>query len=546
MAADSAVTLKENDLIKFGGTTSEFVVERMNFTVLTDGLKRKENVDLIRILSKQFLFQTCNHEQLQQQQESSLLVVYDEPIKSFFDKSLLFGLAHDANFVTIDYFSQLTKDSNNFSVALVQPTCPAFFSANLLLPKSGRKDIFKKIFEGCGCSQVYALEEETLDILRSFLHKQNVQFSQLTMNKTATQMVDIRFCDLLVVSDASDVKSLKFIETSRVIKLKSLIEAFVRVDGRYLDIENVYANVNLPNPNPEAKIKIISDPHRDDAEFIFISLRTAANIKEPFVKEFTRELVVKERPVSASTTTISFDSAASVTPFDPSSSAYEGPSLTCVVPIPANFLRSKSAVTQTQTQSELELEERAIDSLLPSKKGFVKCHPVSYCPGSIPALIGPEQLQQVSNVVSTNPNADGKLKRRILVKDSWLAEDDQIDQVPVKLKPKSAVEAVKERKDFFNAAIPNKENSCALKSTSVFGNNASPLIDLTDTIMSNTNINTTSIPVTLSTNGYSNTTNNTSTSTTAATIKPTATEAPTPATATSKFQSSFFKSLAKK
>lgn len=74
-------------------------------------------------------------------------------------------------------------------------------------------------------------------------------------------------------------------------------------------------------------------------------------------------------------------------------------SLTSLLPCPVDFLRRPD-----------------------KKQKFIKCHPKHHRPGTIPALIGPDQLKAPSQVATMPVVASSK--RRILVKDSWLAEDD--------------------------------------------------------------------------------------------------------------------------
>lgn len=476
------VQLKHGDTVKFGGATSEFVVEAKDFTVYT---KSQKNKGMFRELKAQFGIEVVTNVQ-----EAAYFVIDDNEQINEIDTDLISAFLSCKCIVSPYYFSQLLQ-SNTMSLGLIQPTITSkMFPVDCWLPRKERLNVLRNAFEGIKRFVLLGGDknENMVKIIGNALGIE-------TKSIQSYELRELKFNELFVVSSIyPDAKDLK--DPIRTVKYQSIIEAVVRCDGKLIEINTVY---------PE-KLK---EPERN------VTVDEQPKERPSFLKETPSSIEPKERvllvdqyqsmSIERLPSSIELPLPAPVNDFSfPQDLDYKGPSLTAVVPMPAKLLRP----TQSQSSS-VEPDTNG------KKPKFVKCHPRHRLPGTIPALFGPDQLQPCRPTTITNSNITGNvqgLKRRVLVKDSWLAEDDLVDEDAQG--SSAATIVVKENK--LQRNIEQVTNSYTITNVNK-SNQTNAINQSTTNISSNTN----TIPLSATTTNITNPASN------------------------SKFQSSFFKNLSK-
>ena len=314
---------------------------------------------------------------------------------------LLNAMARQATIVRFDYFSQL-RLGNTFHEGLVQPavTPGLFFTGNHLLARQSRKFLLAE-----------ALSSVRYLICLNEKHFQLLSALQLVLGKcsvTSTVPATIPYCDLIVVGEAElHNPPIKLSQRSRFISIDSIVEAFILSNDTLLRIESL-------EPEPIREVSVIETGN----EIVNDSVAEIVN-------EIVNESVISGNPSTQSTPLLSSLSSTSI-----QASRSNSSSLVLVESIPQSFLRNPPHPHSTSLQSK-------------NTKRFVKCHPITRAPQSIPALLGPDQLRLTTNNTINNnttksaPKRDDQ-KKRILVRDDWLAEDGFAEGQPVrivKLKP---------------------------------------------------------------------------------------------------------------
>lgn len=309
---------------------------------------------------------------------------------------LLAAMAHQAAIVRFDFFAQL-RLANAFSEALIQPSIGPglFFTENHLLPRGSRQQLLSSAFSSV--RQLVCSEEEHFDLLsalQSVLGKCQVVLKQSD---------NIPYCDLIVVKDSElHAPPIKLTQRSRVISLDSIIEAFILNNESHLRIESIEP---VPAPLIESLVE---------------SLVKAEPVSEKVGPSPITEQIAIKPPISLSTTTSRTSS------------------LVQVETIPQNFLRTPPIPT---TNPQVK-----------NTKRFIKCHPTTRLPQSIPTLLGPDQLHLTTAKI---PAKKDEPRKRVLVRDEWLAEEAFSEGQPVrvvKVKPAQAenvkpVEALKKQNE---------------------------------------------------------------------------------------------------
>lgn len=444
--------IKSGDKIKFGGASSEFILELKDFSVFVK-TNNPNYLNEMRVSGSKFDFEIKNSVI-----EAAYFILDTEEI----DSDLIKALILSKFIVSSAYFSQLLSNNySSFSLALMQPRIPSF-PLDCWIPQKSRLVTLKTAFDGIKC---FILSPDC----RNFV-VDSVKFigNILEINvKMVSDIGNLKFNELLMSSEGNLAELIQV--PIRKLEFESLVDALIRNDGNLIEINTIYPVKSLNNLNN----KTINDNYEEVHDEI-PQIVSVPSVNQP---------------------------------------VYSGRSLTIVHPMPSNFIRKLQAASTAPAPNPSPLIP--IPSSKPPK--FVKCHPIHRQPGTIPALIGPDQLEPSTG----RPEfaLGGKLsltgtsnaKRRVLVKDSWLAEDDFEDgrgagvavEAELKIKKESGLKlSVKE--NLSEAGDANTKS----KETEIETINVSKKVQLTTTIASTT---------------------------------PTISS-----TTTSKFQSSFFKNLSNK
>jgi hypothetical protein len=379
----SPVQLKHGDTVKFGGASSEFVVEAKDFSVYVKSQRTKR---FFKVLKEKFGVDIVSS-----LQEAAYFVLDDDEEINEVDPDLISAFLSCKLIVSPSYFSQLLQ-SNTISLGLIQPSITSkLFPVDCWLPRKERLNLLRNAFEGI--RRLVMLEgdknEKVLKTIGSHL--------EIETNSTQSyELRDLKFNELFIVSSLyPDVKDLK--DPIRTVKYQSLIEAVIRCDGKLIEVSTVY---------PEKAKEL--ERERGDMLLNYGSKERGMLADEPQTIQ-----IVDDMPSS------SIEQATYLKVSAPASFSqeidYNGPSLTAVFPMPASLLRP----AQFQSQAPSDSSEK--------KPKFVKCHPRHRLPGSIPALFGPDQLQPC-RPMTVNGDGVQSSKRRVLVKDSWLAEEDLVEE----------------------------------------------------------------------------------------------------------------------
>lgn len=465
---NGSATLKSGDKIKFGGATSEFILESKDFSVFVK-TRRSDCLSKLRELGSEFGFEV----RVKGVKEAAYFILDCEDI----DAELIEALLLAKYIVSPSYFFQLNQhqlgsDGNCFSLALMQPIISSkTFPMDCWIPQKSRLATFKTVFEGI--KRFVLLEEDNEQLVKVIAGLLGIEV------KITSEPSNLKFNELLLIRDANRSVSELIGNPTRILDYESVIEALLRNDGQLIEIQTVY---------PESRVV------------------------EPETLKAVPVNTVKSNEINTG------DCVPIITSPSPSiDQVYTGRSLTAVIPIPSNLLRPAT-----------ELSTPAVPpySIAKAPK-FIKCHPKHRQPGTIPALIGPDQLASSTRRPAPLPQSpQSTMKRRVLVKDSWLAEDDfnesEIRQGTMGGRKLPAKE---------NRGLFNLTSSKPLISS--YTSNSTDNIQITGTINTHSHITGT------------NTMINPSPATTATATEP-ETNPPPPLISTgasSKFQSAFFKNL---
>lgn len=476
------VQLKHGDTVKFGGATSEFVVEAKDFTVYT---KSQKNKGMFRELKAKFGIEVVTN-----MQEAAYFVIDDNEQINEIDTDLIFAFLSCKCIVSPSYFSQLLQ-SNTMSLGLIQPTITSkIFPVDCWLPRKERLNMLRNAFEGIN-RLVLLGGDKNENMVKIIGNALGIE----TKSIQSYELRELKFNELFVVSSIyPDAKDLK--DPIRIVKYQSIIEAVVRCDGKLIEVNTVYPE----KPKELERNVAVDEQPKERLSFLKETPSFSIESKERVL------LVDQSMPLERLPSSIELPLPAPVNDLSLSQDLdYKGPSLTAVVPMPSTLLRP--------AQSQSSSVEPGTNGKKPK---FVKCHPRHRLPGTIPALFGPDQLQPCRPTTIVNSNISGNvqgLKRRVLVKDSWLAEDDLVDEDAQG--SSAATIVVKENK--LQRNIEQVTNSYSITNVNK-SNQTNAINQITKNISSN---NTNTIPPSAST-----------------------TNIPNPAS-NSKFQSSFFKNLSK-
>jgi hypothetical protein len=438
------VQLKHGDIVKFGGASSEFVMEAKDFSAYVKSQRAK-------IFFKE-LKEKFGIEAVTSLQEAAYFVLDDDEEINEVDPDLISALLSCKLIVSPSYFSQLLQ-SNTMSLGLIQPSITSkLFPADCWLPRKERLNLLRSAFEGI--KRFVMLEGDKNEKMFKTIG------SHLEIETNSIQLYelrDLKFNEVFIVSSLYfDVKDLK--DPIRTVNYQSLVEAVIKCDGKLIEVSTVY---------PE-KTK---EPEREREDYG--SMDGGMLVDEPKTTQIVDLSSIEQHESLKVSITSSLSQEID----------YKGPSLTAVSPMPSSLLRPSDS-------SEKKLK-------------FVKCHPRHRLPGSIPALFGPDQLQPCRPTIV---NGDGvqPLKKRVLVKDSWLAEEDLVE------------EEVKENRQQERSNFPTKTNVNVTEQSRINKLNPMNISDQTTKIVE--------APPPLPTTNPA---------------------IPAPQATNSKFQSSFFKNLSK-
>ena len=371
--------------------------------------------------------------------EGVYFVLEDHSLQSIesIPKDLVEALLEGKYIVSPAFYSQLLEASTIsngiigtnfcFSLALIQPVLTLKGSKSSVpvdcwLPRVGRSLAIKKVLEGV--TRLICGDLETFQVLKVIAESIGLEV-KLIERSLLVQLRSLAFNEILVIFNESDKPSIDQLTNSlRCVTFKSLIEAFLLVDSHLIDLETLY-----PTSTLKIKNEIINDKNCE--------------------RICDRDLEFKSNVI------------------EPENDNYIGPSLTTVILMPSNYLRNH--------EDNLKYCNDGVTSGKSSK--FVKCHPKHYKPNTIPALIGPDQLRSINSEVSASVsvssvnganggnkiNNGNNLKRRILIKDSWLVEDDIVGGGEIERDSMSSL------KDSKNKHI-NSEDKSNSKSKSIVNN----------------------------------------------------------------------------
>ena len=398
-----SATVKSGDKIKFGGATSEYLLELKDFSVFLK-TERPNYLANLKEIGQRFGFDV----RVKDVSEAAYFILDSEDIDADLIEALLLG----KYIVSPAYFSQLEQTDSNghgFSLALIQPSISSRkVPLDCWIPQKSRLATFKTIFEGI---KGFVLIDGNYSHL---IESVKVVGMLLGIDiKILSEFSNIKFNELLIFSKNNCTNLAEQIANPvRILYFESVVDALLKNEGQLIEMQTVYPL----NKSADAKSESVVEPKR------IVPAETETVILEPI---------------------------------------YNGRSLTAVIPIPSEFLREKPS------QSAISLHAPA--SKLPK---FVKCHPRHRPPGTIPALIGPDQLEPSTRrpaLTPTSPQSSNTLKRRLLVKDSWLAEDD-FSETEIK-KGTERTLSVKENTALFNT----QATKAALLSSNTEANTNNPI-----------------------------------------------------------------------
>jgi hypothetical protein len=361
-------------------------------------------------------------------------IVFDGPISQL-DSDMIVGLAREACFVGISYFEQLSDNANAFLPALQQPQCIAF-NPQALLPKSGRRSLLASHFSGI--RTVYCFNEENFMVMSAIIGSQE---GERPLVKRFDPAAMPRFCDLVIVEGAPEAEfdPCLFKESVRFLSYFSLISGYVSADMSEIIIETFHPKTRKEHETVIGAKTSLSRtlesvlPQTTESTLPVSSSSSSSSsscISEPQKVPLSDRIHVNTNPVCIEANANPI--RANMKPPEPTFN-YSGPSLTCV--LAANLFRPSVPISAVADP---------ITALSTAKnfKRFQKCHPLNYKPGSIPSLIGPDQLVPTTSFASGTATGPGDRKRgrdsmelddwkpgpnsrrRILVKDAWLEEDE--------------------------------------------------------------------------------------------------------------------------
>lgn len=370
--------LKNGDTVKFGGAETEFVVEKKDFSVfISKSLGDSTDAGIIKSLAERFGFPL-----VEDVSEAAYFVLNDN-FTGEMDSHLVSALLQAKYIVSPAYFTQLksyTEQNSNFSfsLALIQPALVSkLYPMDCWIPQKSRLQTFKSIFEGIKRFVVFENEyRRIIEIVQVFAEIVGGIEVKVVGNCDA-----LTFNELLIHSDSDWVRlNLKVNIPTRSLAFPLLLSALIRNDRQLAEINVIYPEVK------EAKVNTIVEESRKEVIEPISKIKTSIEPKTTSFEHNTLNSVESNIPTR---------------------------SLTTLLPMPANLLRP-SISHQTS---------------IPKPTKFVKCYPKHRQPGIIPALIGPDQLNTLSRPVDTIPAPTGTdAKRRVLIKDSWLAEDDFVEE----------------------------------------------------------------------------------------------------------------------
>lgn len=499
------IQLKHGDTVKFGGATSEFVVESKNFNVYTKSQKTK---GMFKELTDKF---GNSIELVPKLQEALYLVIDDNEQINEVDSDLIYALISCKFIVSPSYFSQLLQN-NTMSLGLIQPAIISkSFPTDCWLPRKERLNLLRKAFEGIKRLIFIGGDKNELviKIIGTFLEIE-------TKSVQIYEIINLKFNELFVISSSICPNLKDLVDPIRTINYQSIIDAVIRCDGKLLEFSTIYPD--------KSRDQIFLDEKRE---------RLSSFVDDsPIIK------IVDTEPIS-SVDQLPFPLPVSISELDSvllnkisRENDYRGPSLTAVVPMSATLLRPPQPQPHPQPLS---------DDSISKKPKFIKCHPRNRLPGTIPALFGPHQLQPCLSINTVINNGVQGTKRRILVKDSWLAEDDLVEEDSCKSDINTLNMNIKENLQQQN----NLQEKVSINSTAASSLELTSLDNNSNqqNIMSNLNKHKNS---TITFNNTNNIINSASKTLSIPSVVPTS---PTPpsstATGNSKFQSSFFKNLSK-
>ena len=292
---------------------------------------------------------------------------------------------------------------------------------------------------------------------------------------------NVPFCDLIVCGGRETRAELRVRQLTRTIAIESLVDAFIQGNESLICIENVYPLVGVESVrNVDEDEKGLHEA--EDVQMNPIAMADSmADASKPFSLAITMADASKPFPLANASKPTTVLTEQSTTPSS---------SPVILQPFPPSLLRpSQPPATATKTK-------------------FIKCHPLTRQPHSIPLLYGPHQLQSTAAPITAGAGGTGR--KRVLVRDEWLAEDD------------------------FGKGI-------RIGVSSNVGNTASAVKSTTINALTSS-VSTVNTSITASTTTTPSTTTVPSTTTTQSTPSTTASNTQT----TSKFQSSFFQNLQKK
>ncbi len=444
--------LRNGDTVKFGGAESEFVVEHKDFTVFIS--KKCREANLIESLASNFGIPV-----VLDAIKSNYFVLNDD-FAGELDSDLAIALLQAKCIVSPSYFIQLQpiqsqQCNSTFSLALMQPTVvPKMYPLDCWIPQKNRLPTFRSVFEGIRRFIVLETEtENTKSVMKRIggsiggIETKVIRLDDL-LNGT-----DLSFTELLILTGRMQVKVNSSIRT---VSFSSILAALINCDSQLVDINTIHPS------KPANANEVVKEVTGTQTPIMQVPITHV-----PIIQAGVQAPIIQPPSVTYSE------------PLD--TTDYVGPSLTALLPIPVSFLRSNAPITATAPQPH-------------SKTKFVKCHPKHRQPGTIPALIGPDQLQTLNRPASTaiSPTTNNSsTRRRVLVKDSWLTEDDFVSEYPKSRGSRDANDAgsmtVK-----LNSSL--KENTITVKDQSIVKhqpNTISPSAPTTTTIPTPTAIPTT-------------------------------------------------------
>ena len=385
-AGSGGTVLNSGDTIKFGGAGSEFMVEKKDFSVfISVGVSDNNlNLKIINELSSKYGFPVENDPR------NALYFILNDDFSGLLDANLVTALLLAKYIVSPTHFTtQLLNSEPNrpFSLALIQPSIVSkLYPMDCWTPQRSRLLAFKNVFEGIKRFLVLddSCDSGVVSVMRVI--GEIIGGIQTHQISGIDEDFSIPFNELLILPNNSEFTVKVSSKPLRSVSYPSILEALVRSDSKLININTIYPLTST--------VKIVEEGRSEKPK-----------PKPPKINLAKNEIPAPVPVIISAAVPIDLhDEDEDGTSPSPSPS----PSLTTLIPMPSNlFIVPKSKTSK-----------------------FVKCHPKHRQPGTIPALIGPEQLQ-ASRPLSTSSTSAITTKRRVLVRDSWLAEDDNlVEPVP--------------------------------------------------------------------------------------------------------------------